>query len=53
MKWPIPFTVQYVANVGLGDEVVVALEPVIAMLPDVGCIMTSFNGADVIDHSKQ
>ena len=40
-------------NVGFGDEVVVTFEPVIAMLANVGDVMTSFNCTNVIDHSKK
>jgi len=49
----VPFTLKNIVNVGFGDEVVVTFEPVIAMLANVGDVMTSFNCTNVIDHSKK
>lgn len=49
----LPFTVEDVADVGLGDEVVVALEPVVAVLADVRRVVAGLQRADVVDHSKQ
>lgn len=48
----IPFTLENVANVSLGDEVVIALEPMVAVLANVGRVVTRFDGTDVVDHSK-
>ncbi len=52
-KRMIPFTLENVADLGLGDEVVIALEPVVSVLANVGRVVTGFNGTDVVDHSKK
>lgn len=49
----IPFTLKYVANFSLGNEVVIALEPMVSVLSYVGRVVASFNGTDVVDHSKE
>jgi hypothetical protein len=42
-----------VANISFGDEMVIALEPMVSVLPDVGRVVTGFDGTDVVDHSKK
>ena len=49
----IPLTVDHVSNIGFGNEMIVAFEPVISMLANECRIVASFDGAHVIDHSKQ
>ena len=49
----IPFALEDVTNISFGDEMVIALEPMVPMLPDVGRVVTGFNGTDVVDHSKK
>lgn len=49
----IPFTLENVTDFGLGDEMVITFEPVVSVLPDVGRVVTGFDGTDVVDHSKK
>jgi hypothetical protein len=44
---------EYVANISFRDEMVIALEPMVSVLPDVGRVVSGFNGSDVVDHSKK
>ena len=48
-----PFTLEHIVNVRLGDEVVVAFEPMIPMLTNVGNVMSCLNCTYMIDHSKK
>ena len=49
----IPFTLEHVTDLGLGDEMVIAFEPVVSVLANVGRVVSGFNGTDVVDHSKK
>lgn len=42
MASTIPFALKDIANFSLGDEVVVALEPVVAVLPHECRVVTGF-----------
>ena len=49
----VPFALEDVANVGLCDEMVIAFEPMVAVLSNKRRIMTGLDRTHVIDHSKQ
>ena len=56
LKWgekKLPFALEDVAYVSFGDEMIVALEPVVAMLPYKSRVMAGFDRAHMVDHSKQ
>ena len=49
----VAFAVQDFADGRGVNLVVVAPEPLVSVLPDVGCVVASLNVADVVDDSEQ
>lgn len=48
-----PFALKNITDVSFGDEMVVTLEPMIAMLANIRDVVSSFNCSNMIDHSKK
>lgn len=48
-----PFAIEYILHAGLGDDGVVAFEPLVLVLADEAGVVAALQRALVVDHRKQ